>query len=94
MNEQQYLESVMKPLLTHPEALKITRTVDERGVLLEVDAHQEDMGRVIGRAGATAGALRRLLRQFGATCNSNVSMRVKEPPGSTHRRRDQLEEQA
>lgn len=81
MSEAEYLEAILRPLLSQPEELKVTRTVDERGVLLSVDVAPEDMGRVIGKSGQTAHSVRRLLRQYGANGNSIVSMRINEPEG-------------
>ena len=85
LNETGYLRGILEPLLENPSALKVERTVDEKGVLLTVDVAQEDMGRVIGRQGDTARSIRRLLRQFGASREANVAMRVNEPEGSERR---------
>ena len=51
--DQQFLEYVIKALVDHPEEVKVKRTVDEMGVLLTLAVNKEDMGKVIGRSGAT-----------------------------------------
>ncbi len=76
-----FLEFVVKSLVDHPESVKINRTVDEMGVLLTLDVHPEDMGKVIGRAGNTAKAIRTLLRVVGMKNNARVNLKVNEPAG-------------
>jgi predicted RNA-binding protein YlqC (UPF0109 family) len=81
--DQEFLEFVVKGLVEHPEAVKIGRTVDEMGVLLTLDLHPEDMGKVIGRSGNTAKAIRTLLRVVGMKHNARVNLKINEPPGGT-----------
>jgi hypothetical protein len=82
--DQQFLEDLVKALVDHPENVKINRTVDEMGVLLTLDVHAEDMGKVIGRSGNTAKAIRTLLRVVGMKHNARVNLKINEPEGSTH----------
>lgn len=79
--DQEFLEFVVKGLVDHPEDVKITRTVDEMGVLLMLDLNQEDMGKVIGRSGNTAKAIRTLLRVVGMKHNARVNLKINEPAG-------------
>lgn len=79
--DQQFLESVVKSLVDHPESVKINRTVDEMGVLLTLDVHAEDMGKVIGRSGNTAKAIRTLLRVVGMKHDARVNLKINEPEG-------------
>ncbi len=79
--DQEFLEFVVKGLVEHPEAVKIGRSVDEMGVLLTLDLHPEDMGKVIGRSGNTAKAIRTLLRVVGMKHNARVNLKINEPPG-------------
>jgi len=84
MNEdQQFLESVVKALVDHPESVRINRTVDEMGVLLTLDVHAEDMGKIIGRSGNTAKAIRTLLRVVGMKNEARVNLKINEPEGGT-----------
>jgi uncharacterized protein len=80
-NDAQFLEYVVKGLVDHPESVKITRTVDEMGVLLSLDVHQDDMGKIIGRLGNTAKAIRILLRVVGMKNNARVNLKINEPEG-------------
>ena len=79
--DQEFLEFVIKGLVEHPEDVKIGRTVDEMGVLLALDLHPEDMGKVIGRSGNTAKAIRTLLRVVGMKHNARVNLKINEPAG-------------
>src|SRR3954470_15238115 len=80
--DQQFLEYVIKALVDHPEDVKITRTVDEMGVLLTLSVHKDDMGKVIGRSGATAKAIRTVLRVVGMKNDARVNLKIEEPEGS------------
>lgn len=82
--DQEFLEHVVKALVDHPDDVNVERKVDEMGVLLTLDVHQEDMGKVIGRSGNTAKAIRTLLRVVGMKNNARVNLRINEPEGSTH----------
>jgi len=81
--DHEFLEFVIKGLVDHPEEVKINRTVDEMGVLLTLDLNSEDMGKVIGRSGNTAKAIRTLLRVVGMKHNARVNLKINEPAGST-----------
>jgi len=79
--DQEFLEHVVKALVDNPEVVKVERKVDEMGVLLTLDVHQEDMGKIIGRSGNTAKAIRTLLRVVGMKNNARVNLRINEPEG-------------
>ncbi len=80
--DQQFLEYVVKALVDFPDAVKIKRTVDEMGVLLTLTVHQDDMGKIIGRSGATAKAIRTVLRVVGMKNDARVNLKIEEPEGS------------
>lgn len=79
--DQEFLEAVVRALADHPENIKINRTVDDMGVLLTLDVHPEDMGKIIGRMGNTAKAIRTLLRIVGMKHNARVNLKINEPEG-------------
>ena len=79
--DQQFLETVVKTLVDHPADVHINRTVDEMGVLLTLDVHAEDMGKIIGRSGNTAKAIRTLLRVVGMKNDARVNLKINEPEG-------------
>jgi len=82
-NEQdiEFLEYVIKSLVDYPDDVKVERVVDEMGVLLTLDVHPEDMGKIIGRSGNTAKAIRTLLRVVGMKNNARVNLKINEPEG-------------
>jgi predicted RNA-binding protein YlqC (UPF0109 family) len=79
--DQLFLEYVVKALVDRPEDVKIDRKVDEMGVLLTLSVSGEDMGKIIGRQGNTAKAMRTLLRVIGMKNNSRVNLKIEEPEG-------------
>lgn len=81
--DQEFLEHVVKALVDHPDDVKIDRKVDEMGVLLSLRVNPLDMGQVVGRQGATAKAIRSLLRIVGVKNNARVNLKIEEPEGST-----------
>jgi len=80
-NDQEFLEYIVKELVDHPEDVKIERKVDEMGVLLSLKVNPEDMGQIIGRAGATARAIRSLVRIVGLKNHARVNLKIEEPEG-------------
>ena len=81
--DQEFIEYVVKAIVDKPEAVKVERTIDEMGVLLTLAVDPEDMGKIIGKEGRTAKALRTLLRVLGSKNNARVNLKVLEPEGST-----------
>lgn len=79
--DAQFLDYVIKGLVDNPDKVVITRTVDEMGVLLTLSVDPIDMGKVIGRSGNTAKAIRTLLRVVGMKNNARVNLKINEPEG-------------
>ncbi len=74
--DQQFIEFVVKSLVGHPDDVSIERTIDEKGVLLELTVNPEDLGRVIGKRGATAQSLRTLLRALGTKNDARYNLKI------------------
>ena len=55
------LEHLVKGIVDHPDEVTVDSSSSSRGEVLEVRVHPDDLGRVIGRAGRTAKALRTLV---------------------------------
>ena len=81
--DQDFLEFLVKSIVDHPDDVKVERKVDEMGVLLSLRVNAQDMGQVVGRQGATAKAIRSLLRIVGIKNNARVNLKIEEPEGST-----------
>lgn len=80
-HDRQFVEFVIKSIVNNPEAVTVTRSVDELGVLLTVKVDPKDMGLLIGRSGSTAKAIRILARIVGMRNNARVNLRIEEPEG-------------
>ena len=72
----QFIEFIVKSLVGNPDAVKIERRIDEKGVLLELTVDPEDLGRVIGKRGATAQSLRTLLRALGTKNDARYNLKI------------------
>jgi predicted RNA-binding protein YlqC (UPF0109 family) len=74
--DQQFVEFVVKSLVGNPDAVVVERRIDEKGVLLELTVDPEDLGRVIGKRGATAQSLRTLLRALGTKNEARYNLKI------------------
>lgn len=74
--DQQFVEFIVKSLVSQPDAVTIERRIDEKGVLLELTVDPEDLGRVIGKRGATAQSLRTLLRALGTKNDARYNLKI------------------
>ena len=74
--DQQFVEFIVKSLVGNPDAVSIERRIDEKGVLLELTVDPEDLGRVIGKRGATAQSLRTLLRALGTKNDARYNLKI------------------
>lgn len=74
--DQQFIEYIVKSLVGNPDAVKIERRIDEKGVLLELTVDPEDLGRVIGKRGSTAQSLRSLLRALGTKNDARYNLKI------------------
>jgi len=81
--DKEFLEFLIKALVDNPGDVKVERKVDEMGVLLSLTVNPEDMGQIIGRGGATAKAIRGLVRIVGLKNHARVNLKIEEPEGST-----------
>src|SRR3954449_5880547 len=88
--DQQFIEYIVKSLVGKPDAVKVERTIDEKGVLLELTVDPEDLGRVIGKRGATAQSLRTLLRALGTKNDARYNLKIVDvgEPGRSPSRGD------
>jgi predicted RNA-binding protein YlqC (UPF0109 family) len=56
------LEYLAREIVDDPDAVEVTETSDERGVLFTLRVAQDDMGKVIGRGGRTARSIRTVMK--------------------------------
>ena len=74
--DQQFVEYIVKTIVNNPDKVEVKRSVDERGVLLELAVDPEDVGRVIGRGGITAQSMRTLLRALGTKNDAHYNLKI------------------
>lgn len=74
--DQQFIEFIVKSLVGNPDGVVVERRIDEKGVLLELTVDPDDLGRVIGKRGATAQSLRTLLRALGTKNDARYNLKI------------------
>lgn len=74
--DQQFVEYIVKTLVNNPDKVTVDRQIDEKGVLLSLTVDPEDVGRVIGRRGATAQSIRTLLRALGTKNDARYNLKI------------------
>ena len=79
--DQEFVEYVVKKIVEQPDEVAVERNVDEMGVLLTLKVAKDDMGKIIGKSGQTAKAIRILLRIIGSKNNARVNLKIVEPEG-------------
>ena len=70
------LEYIIKAIVAEPDAVKITEENSDEGLLLKLEVAPDDKGRVIGRQGRVAQALRTLLRVKAAREDTRVRLEI------------------
>lgn len=74
--DQQFVEYIVKSLVGNPDDVQVERLIDEKGVLLTLTVNPDDLGRVIGKRGATAQSLRTLLRALGTKNDARYNLKI------------------
>ena len=74
--DQQFVEYIVKTLVNNPEKVAVERKIDEKGVLLSLTVDPSDVGRVIGKRGMTAQAIRVLLRALGTKQDARYNLKI------------------
>ena len=68
------LEHLVRGIVAHPEDVQVRVRRQRSGEVLEVRVHPEDLGRVIGREGRTATALRTVMAALAGTDTARVDI--------------------
>jgi len=92
---EDFVQYVVKALVNNPDAVQLRRATDDRGDYLELTVDPADMGKVIGKAGATAKSLRTLLRGVGAKDDlAPLPLKIVDPEGGAREEAAVAEEPA
>lgn len=75
---KELIELIAKKLVEHPEDVQVRVIEGEEEQSIELRVHPDDMGRVIGKAGRTAKAMRTLLHSAASKANQRVSLHILE----------------
>ena len=76
MSAKDLVEYVAKSLVDDPDAVSVTEVDDDEGTVIELHVADDDMGKVIGRNGSVAKALRTLLKVTAARDGEPVSLEI------------------
>jgi len=72
------IELIAKKLVEHPDDVQVRVIDGEDGQVIELRVHPDDMGRVIGKAGRTAKAIRTLLHSAASKADMRVTLQIVE----------------
>ncbi len=91
-SDQKFVEMIVKEIVEDPSKVKTERTIDEMGVLITLSVEPNDMGKIIGKDGRTAKAIRTLLRVIGAKNNARVNLKISEPENGNEATKKELKQ--
>ena len=75
---KEVLEYIAKEIVEHPDAVEVTALKRERSVQLQLRVDPEDMGKVIGKGGRTARALRTVMKAAGTRAGISTMVEIVE----------------
>ena len=76
MAAKELVEFVARSLVDDPAAVRVEEVRDAEGIVIELHVAEDDMGKVIGRNGSVAKALRTLLKVISARDGEPVSLEI------------------
>jgi predicted RNA-binding protein YlqC (UPF0109 family) len=76
MSMQELVELLSKALVDNPDAVQVNMQEDNNNVLIELRVASEDMGKIIGKQGKIARAIRTLAKVQGAKTGKRVSVEI------------------
>jgi predicted RNA-binding protein YlqC (UPF0109 family) len=77
--DEALVKAIAEVLVENPKNVKATRTVNERGVLITLDVHPDDIATIIGKGGRTISLIRQLLKIVGLRNQAWVSLKLVQP---------------
>ena len=76
---KELLEFIAKELADEPDAVEVTEIEDDRGTLLQLSVADADMGRIIGRGGRIARAIRSVVKTVAIREDRRVAVEILDP---------------
>ena len=75
---KELVERLVKTLVDHPDAVQVTEVMGNNVIIIEVKVDKSDMGKVIGKHGQTASAIRTLLSATSAKLKKRAVLEILE----------------
>ena len=75
---KELVEVIAKSLVDHPEEVEVVETSKDDAIYVELKVAQEDMGKVIGRQGKIAKAMRTIVKAASAKSGQKYNIEIKE----------------
>ncbi len=75
---KELVEFIAKKIVDHPEDVQVRVIEGHEGQFFELRVHSEDMGKIIGKNGKTAKAIRSLLNSAATKANVRASLQIVE----------------
>jgi predicted RNA-binding protein YlqC (UPF0109 family) len=75
---KELLEYLAREMVENPDAVEVTEIEDERGVLFQLRVDPDDMGKVIGKGGRTAKAIRTVMKAAGTRAGVSTAVEIVE----------------
>jgi len=73
---KELIEAIVKPLVDHPEDVRVTETTNGGKVIYQLSVHKDDMGKVIGKQGRIAKSIRTVVYAAAAHRNEHVYLDI------------------
>ena len=73
---KELVEVIAKSLVDHPEEVTVTETEDDKSIVIELRVAQEDMGKVIGKQGRIAKAIRIVVKAAASRADKKVIVEI------------------
>ncbi|MBP8613110.1 MAG: KH domain-containing protein [Candidatus Atribacteria bacterium] len=77
---KELIETVVKALVDKPEEVKVTEVAGETAVIYEIKVADSDIGKIIGKQGRTANALRTIVKAASSKIGKAASIQINSKP--------------
>ena len=75
---KEFIESIARALVDHPDSVVVTEIEGEKTTVYELRVYQDDLGKVIGRKGQTAKAIRTIISAVSAKKGKRALLEILE----------------
>ena len=73
---EEMLKTIVKYVVDNPDSIEVTKRQEDKTAILELKVAQEDMGKVIGKQGKMAKAIRTLMKAYGAKIGEKINVDI------------------